>query len=180
MLCACLFPSATPRLCKRGLARILGVGTPSTPVWSYPLSRPFYIMWLHAICYSMYTVFGATSVRSLLELPQHGVSWPPRHGTPGRRRGILIRSPPAPPLRYGVSRHLSPYNVPLGCTMSCLLIQYTYVLLDSPAVRTSVHMCTSPIKVSGPRTLGSSRNCQFAYGPATFILRDGDWGPRDP
>ena len=29
-------------------------------------------------------------------------------------------------------------------------------------------------------TLGSSRNCQFAYGPATFILRDGDWGPRDP
>ena len=44
--------------------------TPST--WSIPSAT--YILRRHAVCHSMYSVVGATSVRSLPELPQHGVS----------------------------------------------------------------------------------------------------------
>ena len=39
------------------------------------LLRISYDMWrYHAVCHNMYSVVGATSVRSLPELPQHGVS----------------------------------------------------------------------------------------------------------
>ena len=135
------------------------------PGWSCPSTSISYNMWQHhTICQycSMYSVVGATSVRSLPELPQHGVSHR-RAGGPGRRRVF----------QYGVSRrlcfsteslrHLSPYNVPLGCTMSCRRFRgpvgthsVVYIFRYHP-------QGTSYIKGSVTRTLGSDLNCQFSW-----------------
>ena len=120
---------ATPACASAGLPGFWVVGPSLHPFGPILLPRSSYIVSAPAVRYSLSLLFGATSVRSLLEIPRHGVSC--YHGTEslgargpllteGLRRYRLVRSPLTPvSLTCSTGVHTVPGHSSLAFVFRC-------------------------------------------------------------